>query len=118
METKDKGSFDRTIRDLLILTGKLFKPTPSIVKNYWLAAERFPLETALAAMAEMSRTLTGHFTPGDLARACLEVQNAKRRRAEFATQAPGPMERDYSAADDAAQAACMAECRRLLGTSD
>ena len=114
MEAKDKGSFDRTIRDLLILTGKLFKPTPSIVKNYWLAAERFPLDTVMAAMAEMSRTLTGHFTPGDLARACLEVQNAKRRRAEFATQAPGPLKREYSTEDDAAQAASMAECRRLL----
>ncbi len=114
MEAKDKGSFDKTIRDLLILTGKLFKPTPSIVKTYWLAAERFPLDTVLAAMSEMSRTLSGHFTPGDLARACLEEQNARRRRQEFAT---GPAaETVYTEEDDAAHAASMAECRRMLAS--
>lgn len=112
MEEKDKFAFDKPVKELLKLTGKFFNPTPSEVKRYWLAAERFPLATVLGAIAAMSRDHVGHITPGDLSRACLERQNAARRRKEFASEPA--KERVYTAADDEAQAKAMAECRRML----
>lgn len=82
METQDKGAFDKRIRELLKLTGKLFNPKPSDVKTYWLAAERYPAATVFAAMGTMSREHVGHFTPGELGKACLLIQNTAKRRSE------------------------------------
>ena len=113
MEATDRRAFDKRMTDLLRISGKFFKPTPSDVKAYWLACERYPMTTVLAAMAQISRDhAAGHFTPGEVSRTCLEIQNAARRRKEFATEPA--QERVYTAADDAAQAQAMADCRRML----
>ena len=114
MEAKDRSAFDKRMTDLLRISGKFFKPTPSDVKAYWLACERYPMTTVLAAMAQISRDhAAGHFTPGEVSRNCLEIQNATRRRKEF-SQGP-PKETVYTVADDAAHAQAMDDCRRMLG---